>query len=55
MGPVERDTGIATVQTAVTLGMNFIDTADYYENAPAYENGRRTSRAAASETSSGWR
>ena len=35
-GEVERQKGIETVQAAVKLGVTFIDTADYYENAPTY-------------------
>jgi aryl-alcohol dehydrogenase-like predicted oxidoreductase len=47
-GVVERTDGIHTVQAAVRLGASFIDTADYYENAPAY--GNRTNSQGGSET-----
>ena len=51
LGPVERDLGIATVKAAVRLGLSFIDTADYYENAPAYES--KTNQQGGSETAIG--
>ena len=47
-GEVARQQGIETVQAAVRLGVSFIDTADYYENAPAY--GSTTNRQGGSET-----
>ena len=47
-GTVDRKTGIATVQAAVKLGASFIDTADYYENAPEY--GNKTNSQGGSET-----
>jgi aryl-alcohol dehydrogenase-like predicted oxidoreductase len=48
LGPVARDQGIATVQAAVKLGLNFIDTADYYENCPQYDS--KTNKQGGSET-----
>ena len=47
-GEVERQKGIETVQAAVKLGVTFIDTADYYENAPTY--GNKTNQQGGSET-----
>jgi aryl-alcohol dehydrogenase-like predicted oxidoreductase len=47
-GEVERQKGIETVQAAVKLGVTFIDTADYYENAPTY--GSKTNHQGGSET-----
>eukprot|EP01051_Picozoa_sp_SAG22_P001779 SAG22_NODE_73_length_22318_cov_47.105315_26_plen_207_part_00 len=47
-GEVARRTGIETVQAAVRLGASFIDTADYYENAPEY--GSKTNSQGGSET-----
>ena len=47
-GEVARRTGIETVQAAVKLGASFIDTADYYENAPEY--GSKTNSQGGSET-----